>query len=185
MPIRDVLHTLVVVASGALLGVCVPLLIWVPDSEINRRIELIVVASLLTAYAAAVVMYSVRAIVLPVLVSAPKANADGRFLGLESRTNATLVVVLIAAGAGLVGGLTTWLDDIEWLKWRGSNGYRFISDDTFAKINAVCNGTTEEPPEWHEWPGSPSWKQMEVTNILNRWERHQHNDKVSNITTGM
>lgn len=173
MAFRDALHGLTLAASAALLGVCIPLLIWIPSSLVNRRVELIVVTSLLTAFTAATVLFSLRSL-LPAVA--------GKRLALGAKTNASLVVILLVVGAGFMGGLSSWADDLSFLRWYG--GYEFVNDEQFGRVEALFNGTTK-PPTWGPGPAPPEWRRWELTNIFMQWQWHGTQTRDGNISVRM
>lgn len=167
MAIHDVLNTLTLAGASTLLGLCIPLLINVPNSDIDRRVEFIVVIALVTVFAVLAVLYGLRAL-LPVF--------GGKRLALGVRWNASLVVILLALGAGFMGGLSTWADQLPWLRWR--NHFYLVTDEQYERVEALFNGTTARPP--YPTPGD-QWKRWELTNYFQQWAYQSLFHKNANI----
>lgn len=158
---RDALHTLTAALAPALLGTSIPLLLASLDSGISRRTEFIVVLSLVIAFAALTILYSLRAILLPAI--SPQT-------ALRTKTHATLLVILVAIGAGFMGGLSSWAREIGWMQNWG-RWFVFITDEKYERLEAVINGTVRSPWEGTgpRHPTEREWRRWEVTSIVNGW----------------
>lgn len=170
LPIRHILDTVTLVVGGVLLGMCIPLLVWVPQCAVDRRAELAVVLALLTGFATVTLLYGVYSLFPAV------AGRNAR--ALSQRSNAVLVFILLAIGACIMGALTTWRLDLRLLKF--SQYHSRVGDAQIARVEALVNGTFKSPFEHLDHKNRV---RLHLELEFNSWTQPRYHQMYANFVT--